>query len=153
MICVQLTVKTFWVLKSKNFKELLFSTEPAQALNWDRHPIQPHLYFSCSSFQERYSWFWQNINAVSQINTLFGTALMQISNRPIHYTNYTNRVTVTQCIKACRYGQEIQLLFSPNNRMGKNCDVSDSEREMIVGARQGGLSISETAGIFTHISL
>ena len=33
--------------------------------------------------------------------------------------------------------------------MGKNCDF---DRGMIIGARQGGLSISET-GIFTHYCL
>ena len=29
--------------------------------------------------------------------------------------------------------------------MGKECDLSDFDCEMIVGARQGGLSISKTA--------
>ena len=31
--------------------------------------------------------------------------------------------------------------------MGKTCDLSDFEHGMIVGARQGGLSISETADL------
>ena len=38
----------------------------------------------------------------------------------------------TKCVKLCRRGQEVQLLFSPNVRMEKK-----SDRGMIVGARQG----------------
>ena len=49
--------------------------------------------------------------------------------------------------KACRRGQEVQLFFRPNVRMGKKCDLSDFDHGMIVGARQGGLSISETADL------
>ena len=40
--------------------------------------------------------------------------------------------------------------------MGKKCDVSDFGLGMIVGARQGGLSISETGdlqGFYAHQSL
>lgn len=57
--------------------------------------------------------------------------------------------------KACRHGQEVQLLFRPNIRMGKKCDLSDFDREMIVGVRQGGLSISETADLlgFSHTTV
>ena len=36
----------------------------------------------------------------------------------------------------------------PNVRMGKKCDISDFDRGMIVGARHGGLSISETADLW-----
>ena len=53
-------------------------------------------------------------------------------------------MAAAQCIKACRHGQEVQLFFRPNVRMGKK---SDFDHGMIVGARQGGLSISETADL------
>ena len=49
-----------------------------------------------------------------------------------------------------KLGKEFQLFSRPNVRMGKK---SDFGHVMIVGARQGGLSISETAdllGIFMH---
>ena len=36
-------------------------------------------------------------------------------------------------------------VFRPNVRLGKRCYPSDFDCGMIVGARQGGLSISETA--------
>ena len=54
-------------------------------------------------------------------------------------------MAATKCIKACRHGHEFQLFFRPNDRMGKKCDRSDFDSGMIVGARQGDLSISETA--------
>ena len=38
---------------------------------------------------------------------------------------------------------EVLLFFRPNVRMGKKCDLSDFDRGMIVGIRQGGLNISE----------
>ena len=41
---------------------------------------------------------------------------------------------------------EVQLFFRPNVRMGK-CDLSDFDHRMIVGARLGGLNISETADL------
>ena len=46
-------------------------------------------------------------------------------------------------------------MFRPNVRMGKKCDLSDFDRDMIVGARQGGLSISETADLlgFSHTTV
>ena len=51
-----------------------------------------------------------------------------------------NHVAVAKCIKACRHGQEVQLFFRLNVRMGKKCDLSDFDHGMIIGARQGGLS-------------
>ena len=43
-------------------------------------------------------------------------------------------------------------MFRPNVRMEKKCDLSDFDHGMIVGARQGGLSITETADLlgFSH---
>ena len=48
----------------------------------------------------------------------------------------------TKCLQAFRHGQEAQLFFRPNVRKGKKRDLSDFDRGMIVGARQGGLSMS-----------
>ena len=62
-----------------------------------------------------------------------------------------NHVGATKCIKACRHGQEVQLFFRPNVIMGKKCDLSDFDREVIVGAPQGGLNISETADRDFHV--
>ena len=47
---------------------------------------------------------------------------------------------------------EIQLFFRPNVKIGKKCDQSDFDHGMIVGARQGSLSISEIANLvgFSH---
>ena len=57
--------------------------------------------------------------------------------------------------KSMQIGQEVQLFFRPNVRMGKKCDLSDFDRGMIVAARQGGLSISETADLlgFSHTTV
>ena len=65
--------------------------------------------------------------------------LMQIINRPIMWQQL--------CIKAGRRGLEVQLFLRPNVRIGKKYDLSDFDREMIVGARQGSLSVSETADL------
>ena len=43
------------------------------------------------------------------------------------------------------------LKLKPNIRMGKNGDVSEFERGMVVGARRAGLSISETADLLGFI--
>ena len=56
-----------------------------------------------------------------------------------------NDVAASKCVKAWRRGQDVQLFFRPNDRMGKLCNQSNFDYGLIVGARQGGLSISETA--------
>ena len=56
-------------------------------------------------------------------------------------------MAAAKCIKACRHGLEVQLFFGTNVRTGKKCDLSDFDSGMITGARQGGLSISETADL------
>ena len=54
-------------------------------------------------------------------------------------------MAATKCMKACGCGQEVQLSFRPNVRMGKKGDLSDFDCGLIVDASQGGLSVSETA--------
>ena len=60
--------------------------------------------------------------------------------------NYMHSVIYTKCVKAWRRGQEVQLFFR-HVRMGNKCDLSDFDRKMSVGARQGSLNISETADL------
>ena len=55
-------------------------------------------------------------------------------------------MAATKGIKTCRHGQEVQLFFKPNVRMGTKCDLSDFDRGMIVGANSS--NISETADLF-----
>ena len=66
-----------------------------------------------------------------------------------------SHVAETKCIKACRRGQEVPLFFGLNVRMGNKCDLSDFDHGMIVGAKQNGLSISETADLlgFSHTTV
>ena len=40
-------------------------------------------------------------------------------------------MAATKYIKACRHGQEVQLFFRPNVRMGTKCAQSDFDRGMI----------------------
>ncbi|KAJ8274803.1 hypothetical protein COCON_G00094280 [Conger conger] len=63
---------------------------------------------------------------------------MQLSNQPIVWQqcNEYNHVDTDQ---------ELQLMFTSTIRMGKDFDLSD--RGMIVGGRQGGLTISKTADL------
>ena len=56
-------------------------------------------------------------------------------------------MAATKCIKACRRGSRGSAVFQTNVRIGKKCDLSDFDRRMIVGARQGALSISEAADL------
>ena len=52
-----------------------------------------------------------------------------------------------QCIWACRRGQDDLLKFRTRMRMRKKRSLSDFERTMVVGSRQAGLRMSETAGL------
>ena len=49
--------------------------------------------------------------------------------RPLHQIGLdiciNNHAAATRYIKACRHGKAVQLLFRPNIRMGKKCDLSD----------------------------
>ena len=44
-------------------------------------------------------------------------------------------------------GQQLQAMFTSTIRIEKKCDVCDFAHGMIVGARQGGLSVSITADL------
>ena len=50
--------------------------------------------------------------------------------------------------------QELQIMFT-STIMGKKCDLSDFDLEMIAGARQADLSTSETADLleFSHTTV
>ena len=57
-------------------------------------------------------------------------------------------IFIVAATKACSHKhQEVPLFFRPNVRMGKKCDRSDFDCGMIVGARQGGFSVPETAAL------
>ncbi len=64
-------------------------------------------------------------------------------------------MAVTQCISASRCGEDNLLKFKPSIKMGKKGDLSDFERGTVVGARQAGLSISNTADLlrFSHTTI
>ncbi len=65
-------------------------------------------------------------------------------------------MAATQCIWASRCGEDDLLKFKPSIRTGKNVDLINFVRGMVVGARWAGLSISKTADLlgfsFTTIS-
>ena len=44
-------------------------------------------------------------------------------------------MATTKCIKACKRGEEVQMFFRPNVRMGKKSDLSHFDHGMIVGDR------------------
>ena len=56
-------------------------------------------------------------------------------------------MAATQCIKACRPGQDNLFKFKPSNRMGKKGGLSDFDHVNVDGARRACLSISETADL------
>ena len=74
--------------------------------------------------------------------TLLGRPVPQLLNANIESANH---VAATKCIKTCRRGQEFQLFFRPNARMGKKSDLSDFDREM--SAIQGRLSIKSSVAV------
>ena len=78
------------------------------------------------------------------VTTLLGRTVHQLVNANIWSANH---VATSKCTKACRHGQEVQLLFGPNLKIGKKCDPSDFDRGRFADARQGGFSISETADL------
>jgi len=68
----------------------------------------------------------------------FNFSLMQLSNQLITWQ-------LLKCIKGCGLGQDNLLNSKLNVRMGKKGDLSNFECDMVVGARQAGLSISQSA--------
>lgn len=54
-------------------------------------------------------------------------------------------MAATQCISACRRGEDDLLRFKVSSRMGKEEDLGDFERDMVVGARPAGLAVSQSA--------
>ena len=64
-------------------------------------------------------------------------------------------VAATQCIKACRRGQDVLLKFTPSIRTGEDRWFIDFEHSMVAGARQADLSISENADLlgFSHTTI
>ena len=55
-----------------------------------------------------------------------------------------NRVAGARRVEACRHGQEVQLLFVPNIRMGKKCD------RIIFGCQTGWFGYLRSPEIFTR---
>ena len=78
---------------------------------------------------------------IHSVITLFGRPVSQLVDANIKSASH---MAAPKCIKACECGQDVQLLFRTNVRMGKKCDF---HRGMIVDARQGRWSISETADV------
>ena len=84
------------------------------------------------------------------MGTLVYTLLNTLLGRPVHQhvianIYSANHVAAAKCLHARKHSQKVQLFVRPNVRIGKKCDRSDFDRGVIVGARQGGLVISETA--------
>ena len=76
-----------------------------------------------------YTW-WSNYYV-----DLYTSLWIQIFNKPIMW----------QQLNAYKHADVIKRFSWFSARMQKKCDRSDFDCGMIVGARQGGLSISETA--------
>ena len=71
---------------------------------------------------------------IHSLSTSLGRAVHQLVHANIQSANH---VVATKCMKVCRNGQEVQLFFQTK------CQNS----EKIVGARPGGLNISENADL------
>ncbi len=76
--------------------------------------------------------------------TLLETPVQLLLNAFIYSANH---MVTTQCVYACRHGQDYPLKFKLSIRMGKKVDLTDFERGMVISARRAGLSISETADV------
>ena len=81
------------------------------------------------------------------MTTLLGRPVHQLVNANIESANH---VAITKCIKSCRQVKRISCFSDQMSECGRNDlrnDLSDFDRRMIVGARRGGLSISEIAAL------
>ncbi len=88
------------------------------------------------------AWFWLAVTAlyiyIYSPATLLGTRVQLLGNTNCYPANH---MAATTC------GEDDLLKFKPRIRMGKKEDLSDFEREMVVGAVWAGRSISKTADL------
>lgn len=78
---------------------------------------------------------FQTCNTVAMMKQQFIWSLTQISNQ------------TSQCLQACRRGQDDLLKTKRSIRMWKKGNLSDFERGVIADAKQAGLRISKTADL------
>ena len=101
-------------------------------------PLSKALYNVCLSFTHQ-----QQLAAMQGTNQLvrsnqgnFDTIRAGLNRQTSDFQiTALTRQCCPKCLKACNF------------RMGKKCDLSDFDHGMIVGARRGGLSISENANL------
>ena len=146
-----------WSFHTTDFLEALSLTERERAgvskkrensFWWVRtfcSHIKKRGYITCQWLDILPASLWKSMCAQATHTHTVATSLGRPVNRLVNASTLpANRMAATQCIKVGRHGQEVQLLFRPNIRMKKKWNLSDFDRGLIVGARQGGLSILET---------
>lgn len=78
--------------------------------------------------------------------TIYFTRIMfmQLSNQAIMWAT-------VQCKNFADTVQKLQLMFTSNIRIGKECYLCDFDRGLVVGARWAGLSMSLTVDLLTFL--